>query len=136
MPDALGVTRKMQVEKWAWLIGLSDADDTRLLEWSRSFATPPQIQAEGARLQSLPYNTERRATLLTVEKPIVSITITPTTPCVHPVFELQNAPKTLSRVELNGRELAATDYAWDGRVFWLNATLRKLAQLRLQFAAH
>jgi len=39
LPDALGVTRKMQVEKWAWLIGLSDADDTRLLEWARSFAT-------------------------------------------------------------------------------------------------
>jgi hypothetical protein len=136
MPDALGVTRKMQVEKWAWLIGLSDADDARLLEWSRSFATPPQIQAEGARLQSPSYNTERRATLLTVEKPIVSLTITPSTPCVHPVFELQDAPQTLSRVELNGRELAAADYAWDGSVFWLNATLRKQAQLRLEFAAH
>jgi hypothetical protein len=136
MPDALGVTRKMQVEKWAWLIGLSDNDDARLLEWSRSFSTPPQIQAEGARLQTPAYNTERRATLLTVEKPVVSLTITPTTPCVHPVFELQNAPKRLSRVELNDRELAATDYAWDGRVFWLNATLRKQAQLRLQFAAH
>ena len=136
MADALGVTRKMQVEKWAWLIGLSDADDTRLLEWSRSFASPPQIQAEGARLQTPAYKTERRATLLTVEKPVVSLTITPTTPCVHPVFELQNAPKRLSRVELNDRELAATDYAWDGRVFWLNATLRKQAQLRLQFAAH
>ena len=109
MADALGVTRKMQVEKWAWLIGLSDADDARLLEWSRSFSTPPQIQAEGARLQSPSYNTERRATLLTVENPIVSLTITPSTPCVHPVFELQNAPQTLSRVELNGRELAATD---------------------------
>jgi hypothetical protein len=133
MPDALGVTRKMQVEKWAWLIGLSDADDTRLLEWSRSFASPPQIQVEGARLQTPAYNTERRATLLTVEKPVVSLTITPTTPCVHPVFELQNSPKTLSRVELNGRELAATDYAWDGRVFWLNATLRKQAQLGLMF---
>jgi hypothetical protein len=52
---------------------------------------------------------------------------------VHPVFELQNAPKTLSRVELNGRELTATDYAWDGRVFWLNATLRELTNLRLTF---
>jgi hypothetical protein len=136
MPDALGVTRKMQVEKWAWLIGLSDADDTRLLEWSRSFATPPQIQAEGARLQSPSYNTERRATLLKVEKPVVSLTITPSTPCVHPVFELHEAPKTLSRVKLNGRELNAADYAWDGRVLWLNATLRKQSQLRLEFAAH
>jgi hypothetical protein len=99
MPDALGVTRKMQVEKWAWLIGLSDADDARLLEWSRSFATPPQIQAEGARLQSPSYNTERRATLFTVEKSVVSLTITPSTPCIHPVFEFQDAPKTLSRVE-------------------------------------
>jgi len=136
MPDALGVTRKMQVEKWAWLIGLSDADDARLLEWSRSFTTPPPIEAQGARLQSPSYHTERRATLLTVEKPIVSLTITPSTPCVHPVFELQDAPQTLSRVELNGHELAATDYAWDGRVFWLNATLRKQNQLRLEFAAH
>jgi hypothetical protein len=133
MPDALGVTRKMQVEKWAWLIGLSDADDARLLEWSRSFGTPPQIQAEGARLQTPAYNTERRATLLTVEKPIVSLTIKPTTPCVHPVFELQGAPKILARVELSGRELAATDYAWDGRAFWLNATLQEPANLRLLF---
>jgi hypothetical protein len=39
-------------------------------------------------------------------------------------------------VELNGRELAAADYAWDGRALWLNATLRKQAQLRLEFAAH
>ena len=132
MPDALGVTRKMQVEKWAWLIGLSDADDTRLLEWSRSFATPPQIQAEGARLHSPSYNTERRATLLTVEKPEVTLTITPSTPCVHPVFEFQDAPKTLSRVELNGHEIAATDYAWDGRTLWLNATLREDTTLRLK----
>jgi Concanavalin A-like lectin/glucanases superfamily len=133
MPDALGVTRKMQVEKWAWLIGLSDTDDARLLEWSRSFSTPPQIQAEGARLQSPDYNTERRATLLTVEKPVVSLTIKPTTPCVHPVFELQGAQKTLSRVELNGRVLDAPDYAWDGRTLWLNATLRNDTTLRLVF---
>ena len=123
LPDALGVTRKMQVEKWAWLIGMSDADDARLLEWARSFATPPQVKADGARLQSPSYNTERRATLLTVEKPIVSLTITPSTPCVHPVFELHQAPKTLARIELNGQALAAHDYAWDGRTLWLNTTL-------------
>ena len=46
----------------------------------RIFATPPTITAEGARLQSPSYHTERRATLLTVEKPHVSLTITPTTP--------------------------------------------------------
>ncbi len=134
MPDALGVTRPMQVEKWAWLIGLSNADDACLLEWSRSFATPPKVEAAGARLGSPSYSTERRATLLTVEKPIVTLTITPTTPCVHPVFELRNTPKTLSRVELDGRELAASDYAWDGRVLWLNTTLRSATTLRLKFA--
>jgi hypothetical protein len=135
MPDALGVTRTMQVEKWAWLMGLSDADDARLLEWSRSFASSPKVEAKGARLQSPSYHTERRATLLTVEKPVVSIMITPSTPCVHPVFELHDAPKTLSRVKMNGRQLAATEFAWDGRVFWLNATLRDAANLRLEFAS-
>ena len=134
MPDALGVTRTMQVEKWAWLIGLSDADDARLLEWSRSFGTPPPIEAEGARLQSPSYNTERRATLLTVEKPVVTLTIKPTTPCVHPVFELQGAPKILSRVELDSRVLAAGEYAWDGRTLWVNHTLRHEAALRLTFS--
>ncbi len=133
MPDSLGVTRKMQVEKWAWLIGLSNNDDARLLEWSRSFATPPTITAEGARLQNPSYNTERRATLLSVEKPVVALMITPSTPCVHPVFELRDAPKTLSRVELDGRPLAATEYAWDGRVLWLNTTLRSATALRLIF---
>ena len=134
MRDALGVTRTMQIEKWAWLIGLSNADDTRLLEWSRSFATPPKVEATGAHMGSPSYSTERRATLLTVEKPIVSLMITPSTSCVHPVFELQNAPKTLAVVELNGRPLAATEFAWDGHVLWLNATLRSATTLRLKFA--
>ncbi len=133
MPDALGVTRKMKVEKWAWLVGLSDADDASLLEWSRSFATPPKVEAEGAKIQSPAYNTERRATLLTVEKPVVTLKVKPATPCVHPVLELYEAPKTLARVELNGRELTATDYAWDGHTLWLNTTLRGEATLRLAF---
>jgi len=93
MPDALGVTRKMQVEKWAWLIGLSDADDVRLLEWSRSFSTPPQIQADGARLQTPAYNPERRATLLTVEKPDVTLAIKPTTPACIPSSNCEASPR-------------------------------------------
>ena len=58
----------------------------------------------------------------------------PSTPCVHPAFELLKAPKTLSAVELNDRPLAATDYAWDGHVLWLNATLRGETTVRLTFA--
>ena len=61
---------------------------------------------------------------------------TPTTPCVHPVFELHQAPKTLARVELNRRPLPANDYAWDGRTLWLNATLREKTSLRLVFGDH
>ena len=52
---------------------------------------------------------------------------------MHPVFELQGAPKTLSRLELDGRELTPGDYAWDGRTLWLNTTFRKSATLRLKF---
>jgi hypothetical protein len=133
MPDALGVTRKMRVEKWAWLIGLSDGDDARLLEWSSSFSTAPEIQAEGARLQTPAYNTERRTTLLAVEKPEVTLCLKPATPCVHPVFELEGAPKALSRVELDQRILGANDYAWDGRTLWINATFRHETTLRLKF---
>ena len=72
--------------------------------------------------------------LFTVEQPIVSLKINPSTPCVHPAFELLKAPKTLSAVELNDRPLAATDYAWDGHVLWLNATLRGETTVRLTFA--
>ena len=96
----------------------------------------PQNPANPAPKNANPpaYNTERRATLLTIEKPIVSLTIKPTTPCVHPVFELQGAPKMLSRVELGSRVLAANDYAWDGRTLWLNNTLRDDVTLRLTFS--
>ncbi len=61
--DTPGVTRKITVEKWAWLIGLSDADDARLLGWSRSFGIPPPIEAEGARLKTPAYDSEPRAML-------------------------------------------------------------------------
>jgi hypothetical protein len=70
---------------------------------------------------------------LVVEGPTVSITIKPATPCVHPVFELDAAPKILARVELDGRLLSTNEYAWDGRTLWLNATVAKDAVLRLMF---
>jgi hypothetical protein len=36
-------------------------------------------------------------------------------------------------MELDGRPLAATEYAWDGRTLWLNCTLREETILRLTF---
>jgi hypothetical protein len=134
MPDALGVTRKMLVEKWAWLIGLSDADDPRLLEWSRSFATPPKLTAAGARLGSPSYNVERRASLLTVESPEVTLTIEPVAACVNPVFELNGTVGKSLGVAMDGEPLPPDQYAWDGRTLWIDHTIRTQTELRLTFS--
>ena len=63
MPDALGVTRPMQVEKWAWLIGLSDADDARLLEWCPKLrhATEGQGRRRAAAIARLQHRAPRHA---------------------------------------------------------------------------
>ncbi len=134
MTDALGVRRPMRVEIWSWLIGMTAADDARLLQWARSFASPPRVEAEGASLGSPRHSTARRATLLTVEKPVVTLSIRPTAPCVNPVFEFAAAPPLLDCIELDGRPLSAETYAWDGRTLWLDATLQREATLRLVFA--
>jgi hypothetical protein len=131
--DTLGRSKPMIVQTWVWLIGRSDAGDARLLDWARSFSKPPALEVQGARVEAESYIPERRAMRLVVEEPTVSIKIKPATPCVHPVFELQAAPKTLARVELAGRVLDAKDYAWDGQTLWINATLAQEAELRLAF---
>ncbi len=41
--DTLGRSRPMIVRRWAWLIGTSDAADGRLVDWAKSFATPPSL---------------------------------------------------------------------------------------------
>jgi len=61
------------------------------------------------------------------------MTITSDTACVHPVFELDGAPRVLDHVELDGRTLGREAYAWDGHTLWLDATLRGTARLRLSF---
>ena len=48
--DTLGRSRLMTVRRWAWLIGMSDAADARLVDWAESFATPPSLDLQGARL--------------------------------------------------------------------------------------
>ena len=35
--DTLGRSKPMQVQTWVWLIGMSDAGDSRLLEWAAQF---------------------------------------------------------------------------------------------------
>ncbi len=132
--DTLGRTKSMRVQTWAWMIGLSDAADARLLEWARSFSAPPMLELSGARLDSEPFATERRAIRLVAEGPTVTLTLRPAGVCVNPVFEIRNAPARLSRVVLNGSSLSRDNWAWDGKTLWLNATLHEPATLRLVFS--
>jgi hypothetical protein len=131
--DTLGRSKPMLVQTWAWLIGMSDADDARLLQWARSFTAPPSVQLHGALLDPEPYVPERRAIRLIAEDKTVTITIKPAGACVNPVFELTGAPKKLVGVRLADRVLNAKDYAWDGRVLWLNTTIVHPVRLRLEF---
>ena len=89
--DTLGRSKPMIVQTWAWLIGMSDADDARLLRWAASFAKPPALELDGARLEAGSYVPERRAIRLIVESDAVTIGIKPDVACVNPVFELSGA---------------------------------------------
>jgi hypothetical protein len=131
--DTLGNSKPMVVQTWIWLIGMSDADDGRLVEWARSFAKPPTLEVRGGRLEAESYVPERRAIRLVVEEPTVVIEIKPIGACVNPVFELAGAPATLTEVALGSRSLDAKDYAWDGQTLWINTTLTQATQLRLAF---
>ena len=132
--DALGQTKTMKRETWVWLIGMTDAGDDQLRQWARSFAHPPKLEARGAEVAPQPYAPERRALRLTVQSKTVAITITPAGCCVNPVFELKDAPETLSAVRLDDRPLAADRYRWDGATLWLSANLDRPATLKLEFA--
>ena len=133
MRDTLGQVKPMIAETWVWLIGMSDADDERLLSWARSFSHPPLLELHGAHLDSEPNCPERRATRLIVDERTVTGTIHPQPVCVNPVFEFSNGSATLLRVELSGAPLAAERYAWDGRTLWLDVSLTEPTALRLEF---
>ena len=131
--DALGRSRPMSVRRWAWLIGMSDAADARLVDWAKSFATPPTLDLRGARLDFAGYAPERRAIRLEVLSNDVQITIKPGAPCVNPVFELANVPGGDAHIALAGRPLEAARYAWDGRTLWLDGTIETPTELRVTF---
>jgi hypothetical protein len=123
----------MQLQTWAWLIGMSDAGDARLLQWAHSFAKPPALELHGARPASEPYSPERRASRLIVEDHMVTIGIKPAAVCVNPVFELEGVAKELLSIELAGRALDAKHFAWDGKTLWIDSTLTQDTQLQLRF---
>lgn len=131
--DALGQPKRMSLWRWAWLIGMTDAGDERLLEWAHSFTHPPGLDLQGARLDIDAYAAERRAIRLIIEDRTVAITIKPKVRCVNPVFELLGAPEILLSATLNDRPLKRGRYAWDGRTLWLKADIDKPETLKLQF---
>jgi len=133
MMDALGQAKPMTVRRWAWLIGMTEASDAQVLDWARSFAKPPSLKLEGARLDIDSYLPQRRAMRLIVEQKTVTVVITPSVRCVNPVFELLHAPKELVRIQLADRSLQPKDYAWDGQTLWLNAYLDDPVRLQLDF---
>jgi hypothetical protein len=131
--DTLGRSRRMAVRRWAWLIGMSDAPDARLLAWARSFATPPSLELRGARISFDGYAPERRAMRLEATAREIQLTIKPGDPCVNPVFEIFRVPRGEVGVTLAGEPLEAKRYAWDGRTLWLDATIEKPTELRINF---
>ena len=131
--DTLGQSRPMTMRRWAWLIGMSDAGDSRLLDWAKSYAAPPSLTLHGARLAFGGYQPERRAILLDATAREVQINVKPATRCVNPVFEFaQNLPRDV-RITLAGQPVAAERYAWDGRILWLDATIETPTDLRVTF---
>jgi hypothetical protein len=131
--DTLGRSRPLAVRTWAWLIGMTDATDRRLLDWAQSFATPPALELRGARVDFEGYVPERRAIRLTAEGREVAITIKPGPPCVNPVFEIGGTPPGAVRASLGGRPLDSWHSAWDGRTLWLDATIEHPTELRVSF---
>ncbi len=132
--DLKGQSRVMADRTWAWLIGMSDEGDERLVERARGFSTPPSLEAVGATPEPGGYVPERRALRLRVEAPDVTLTVKPAVACVNPSFELDGAAAGPLAVMLDGNRLDASRFAWDGRVLWLDATLAKPTELRLHFA--
>lgn len=131
--DSLGRSRVMKHRRWYWLIGMTDLSDQQMLDWARSFETPPSMELDGARFDSVPYVPERRATRLVVDQSLVSIRMKPEVRSINPVFELIDAPPKISRITLGDRELSKDEYAWDGRVLWVRAELDSPTLLLIAF---
>jgi hypothetical protein len=132
--DALGRSRPMLVQSWAWLIGMTDAGDDQLLGWAKSYGNPPALAAQGAVVPAQPYAPDRRALCLKVKSREVTVDITPSGRCVNPVFELADAPRKLVAAKLDNQVLPADRFRWDGATLWLKETLDRPATLKLQFA--
>jgi len=131
--DALGRSRTMELRRWAWLIGMSDASDARLIQWAQSFATAPSIEVEGGSVATDYYVPERRSLRLRAVDRSLVIRLTPRPVCLNPVLEIEEAPEGPLEVTLDSRRLDPGKFAWDGRRLWLDATFERTARLDLVF---
>jgi hypothetical protein len=127
--DTLGRSRPMVEREWAWLIGMTDEPDDRLRTRARSFAAPPSLEITSARIGPDAYIPGRRAIQLAGAGSEITLTIKPATPCVNPVFEWAVAQQGKMDLTMDGRAVEHKDFAWDGRVLWLNATIDKPSRL-------
>jgi hypothetical protein len=131
--DAFGVLKPMQIDTWAWLIGMTDANDDALVQIAKSYAKPPLLELTGAKQDQEPYSFESRAMRLVVDNRKVTIKIKPDGWCVNPIFELKNASKKLQEIKLGGKVLPTDKYAWDGNTLWLNTKINQPIILELRF---
>nr|MBC8373119.1 hypothetical protein [Planctomycetota bacterium] len=129
--DTLGRKRPMQAQKFAWLIGMTDDPDARLLERARSYAQPPDVSVTGGAYEG--WKADRRAHRITVAESTVTIRLEPHVPCVNLVLDLANAIGKLSAVALDDRPLSREAYAWDGQTLWLSTDVTRPATLQLTF---
>ncbi|AMV38950.1 hypothetical protein [Planctomyces sp. SH-PL62] len=133
--DAAGKARPLAFRRWAWLIGMTDADDDRLLQWARSYTRPPSLTVTGGQVAFEGWSPERRSVSLAVDGLSIEVAIRPEVPCVNPVFELIGAPKGEPRLFLDDAPLAPDLFAWDGRTLWLDVTLAAPTRLKIDFDA-
>ncbi|MEJ7587449.1 MAG: hypothetical protein WKI04_07800 [Ferruginibacter sp.] len=131
--DALGVQKSMREETYAWLIGMTDINNETLRHTAWSFAKPAELELRGAKAAEEIYAPERRAFCIAATGNNIRITIKPDKWCVNPVFEIDDAPLTLSTVKLGGQTLSAGSYAWDGKTLWVRASIDRSKMLELNF---
>lgn len=131
--DTLGVSKTMTVQRWSWLIAMTDISDQKLIDWALSFSRPPSVKVSGARLEFNDYIPERRAIRIAVEQPVAIVTLVPVSRYINPVLELTTVPGKLTSLSLDDRPLSGNDYSWDGHTLWLNATIDKPSRLTLRF---
>lgn len=138
MRDANGEYTQMRRDTFAWLIGMTDCSDDQLRQRAQSYREPPPVKVQGAVLDADSYySLERRAVCLAMSEGShsVGIAVSPKVPLVDPVFEIERTPKALKEFFADGARLDCRQYAWDGRILWLDLTISQPTELRLEFAA-